>query len=107
MLGDTERGLQGDFAALPLDENLGLLAPVLRLAMTSDTTHSPRAIFQFALLLDECTHLVVIHNLIECVLSDLTLELDTFRILVTLTLEFLDKSYYLGSEPLAILLGIE
>ena len=107
MLRNTERWFQGDLAALPLDKDLGLLVLVLRLAVTCDTSHSPRAIFQCALLLDKTTHLVVVYNFIECVLSDLTLELDAFGILITLALELFNKPYYLGSEPLTILLGIE
>ena len=107
MLGDTVGGLQSDFTAFPFDKDLGLLALVLRFAMTCDTSHPPRAIFQCALLLDETAHLVVVYNLTECILSDLTLELDTLRILVTLALELFNKLYYPGSVPLTIFLGIE
>jgi hypothetical protein len=59
------------------------------------------------LLFHEATHLVVVHYLVEGILTDLAFELDTLRIIVTLTFKLFDKPNYLGSEPLTILLRVE
>ena len=74
-------------------------------AVCNDLAETPSTILEFCLFLNEITYVVVRNDLIEFPITDLDLELDSFRLALEVPVKFVKVTHNSRSLPCAIFQG--